>query len=97
MTQLPVPQTRSAKSKAAAVDDSPDVPKPSQPTPSEVADVRGDRTDRKKRKKRQSGNHQECNGDGEQVAEGNEDGLKEKRKEKKKKHRSEGQVASAVE
>ena len=102
-TWLPVLQAPSAKkkskSKATSVDEAPDVvgPKPPQPTASGVTGARDDRTDRKKSKKRQSGNHQECNGDGERVVEGNEDGSKEKRKEKKKKRRSEGQVASVVE
>jgi len=80
-----------------AIDETPDVvePKPPQPT---VSEARDDRTDRKKTKKRQSGNHQECNGDGERVVEGNEAGSKEKRKEKKKKRRLESQVVvSAVE
>ena len=102
--RLPVPQTSStkkkSKSKAKAVDETPDVvgPKPPQPIASEVTGARDNRTDRKRNKKRQSGNHLECNGDGERVVEGNEDCSKEKRKEKKKKRRSEGQVVvSAVE
>ena len=80
------------------IDQAPDAPtqaKPPLPTALEVAGSQGDRAERKKKKKRQSNNNQD--GDGKRVDEGNDGTLRGKHKEKKKKHKSEGQAVSVVE
>lgn len=82
------------------IDEAPDVPasaKPPQPAAPGVAAAQDDQADRKKSKKRQSVSHQGDVGDGKRVYGGNDGDLKDERKEKKKKHKSEGQAVSVVE
>jgi len=81
-----------------AIDEAADAPAPGKspkPTLSEIAAVaQDDPGDRKKRRK--SGSHLDDDGDGKRVAQGNDGSLKEKRKEKKKKHKSSGQTVDVV-
>jgi len=81
------------KPKLKAIDKAADAPAlgKSRPTSPEIADP-GDR-----KKRRKSGNHLGDDSDGKRVAQGNDGSLREKRKEKKKKHKSPGQTVDVVE